>query len=64
MAVPFNLSKLAVVGDPVSLVQGIRHPAGGAADFVISANGTLAYCRRARRPKPPTRLSGWIGTAR
>ncbi|HEY1342561.1 MAG TPA: hypothetical protein VGF59_33895 [Bryobacteraceae bacterium] len=43
MAVPFNLSKLAVVGDPVSLVQGIRHPAGGAADFVISANGTLAY---------------------
>jgi serine/threonine-protein kinase len=43
MAVPFNLSELAVAGDPVSLVQGIRHPAGGAADFVISGNGTLAY---------------------
>ena len=43
MAVPFNLSELAIAGDPVSLVQGIRHPAGGAADFVISGNGTLAY---------------------
>ena len=43
MAVPFNLAELSVVGDPVALVQGIRHPAGGAADFVISANGTLAY---------------------
>jgi len=43
MAVPFDLSHLSVAGDPVALVQGIRHPAGGAADFVISANGTLAY---------------------
>jgi hypothetical protein len=43
MAVPFDLSQLSVAGDPVALVQGIRHPAGGAADFVISANGTLAY---------------------
>ena len=43
MAVPFNLSELAIAGDPVSLVQGIRHPAGGAADYVMSANGTLAY---------------------
>ena len=43
MAVPFNLSELAVAGDPVALVQGIRHPIGGAADYVISANGTLAY---------------------
>jgi serine/threonine-protein kinase len=43
MAVPFDLSRLSIAGDPVALVQGIRHPAGGAADFVISANGTLAY---------------------
>jgi serine/threonine-protein kinase len=43
MAVPFNVPELALAGDPVSLVQGIRHPAGGAADYVISANGTLAY---------------------
>jgi hypothetical protein len=43
MAVPFDLSKLAIAGDPVALVQGIRHPAGGAADYAISANGTLAY---------------------
>ena len=43
MAVPFDISELAIAGEPVSLVQGIRHPAGGAADFVMSANGTLAY---------------------
>jgi hypothetical protein len=43
MAVPFDRSKLAVTGDAVALVQGVRHPAGGAADYVMSANGTLAY---------------------
>jgi serine/threonine-protein kinase len=43
MAVPFNVSELAVAGDPVALVQGIRRSPGGAADWVLSANGTLAY---------------------
>ncbi|HET9216587.1 MAG TPA: protein kinase [Terriglobia bacterium] len=43
MAVPFKLSELAVTGDAVALVQGIRHPSGGAADYAMSANGTLAY---------------------
>ena len=43
MAVPFDAAELAVTGDPVALVQGVRRPAGGAADYALSANGTLAY---------------------
>jgi serine/threonine-protein kinase len=43
MAVPFNVSELAVTGEPVALVQGIRRAFGGAADYALSANGTLAY---------------------
>ncbi len=43
MAVPFKASELAVTGEPVALVQGIRRSAGGAADYALSANGTLAY---------------------
>jgi serine/threonine-protein kinase len=43
MAVPFNAAEVAVTGDPVALVQGVRRPAGGAADYALSASGTLAY---------------------
>jgi dipeptidyl aminopeptidase/acylaminoacyl peptidase len=41
--VPFEASELAARGEPVALVQGIRRPAGGAADYALSANGTLVY---------------------
>jgi serine/threonine-protein kinase len=43
MAVPFKASELAVTGEPVALVQGIRRAAAGAADYALSANGTLVY---------------------
>ena len=43
MAVPFNAAELAVTGEPVALVQGVRRSGGGAADFALSANGTLVY---------------------
>jgi len=43
MAVPFDASKLAVTGEAVALVQGIRRSAGGRADYTLSVNGTLAY---------------------
>jgi len=59
MAVPFDLSQLSVAGDPVALVQGIRHPAGGAADFVISANGTLAYVPTSEAPEA-THAVVWV----
>ena len=43
MAVPFSASELAVTGEQVALVERIRWPSGGAPDFALSANGTLAY---------------------
>jgi serine/threonine-protein kinase len=44
MAVPFDLSELAVTGEAVAVLQGIRHPAGlSAADYALSASGTLLY---------------------
>jgi serine/threonine-protein kinase len=43
MAVPFSASELAVTGEPVALAQGIRRSPGGAADYALSANGTLVY---------------------
>ena len=43
MAVSFNAQDLAVTGEPVALVQGIRMISGGAPDFALSTNGTLAY---------------------
>jgi Tol biopolymer transport system component len=43
MAVPFKVSELAVTGEPVALVQGIRRSPNGATDYAIAANGTLVY---------------------
>jgi Tol biopolymer transport system component len=43
LAVPFDASTLTVTGEAVALVRGVRRSEGGAADFALSANGTLAY---------------------
>jgi Tol biopolymer transport system component len=43
MAVPFTPSELAVTGEPVALLQGVRRTQGGAAHFGLSATGTLVY---------------------
>jgi Tol biopolymer transport system component len=44
MAVPFDAKELAVQGEPVAIVQGVRHPnVLNAADFALSASGTLVY---------------------
>jgi Tol biopolymer transport system component len=51
MAVPFSVAELAVTGEPVALVQGVRHPSDrNAADFAISANGTLVYVPTTSEP--------------
>ena len=52
MAVPFSVAELAVTGEPVALVQGIRQISGGAPDFALSANGTLAYVQSAAEATP------------
>jgi Tol biopolymer transport system component len=44
MAAPFNVAELAVTGEPVAVLQGVRDPGPGqATDFALSANGTLVY---------------------
>jgi serine/threonine-protein kinase len=44
MAVPFDAAELAITGDPVALIQGVRHPGlAAAADYALSRTGTLAY---------------------
>jgi Tol biopolymer transport system component len=44
MAVPFDASELAVKGEPVAMIENVRHPGAlTAADFALSASGTLVY---------------------
>jgi dipeptidyl aminopeptidase/acylaminoacyl peptidase len=43
MAVPFDRSRLQAIGTPVPVVEGIRVEAGGAIQFDIAQDGTLAY---------------------
>jgi serine/threonine-protein kinase len=43
-AVSFNETSLRVTGRPVAMLNGVREaPSHGAAQFVVSSNGTLAY---------------------
>jgi len=48
MAVSFDLDKLEVTGDPVSMVAGVRHhsTSNAAVDYSFSENGTLIYVPR------------------
>jgi serine/threonine-protein kinase len=59
MAVPFKVSELAATGEPVALVPGIRRPPGGAAQYAISANGTLVYVP-AIAEVPPSMSVVWV----
>ena len=46
LAVPFDLKTLAVVGDPVVVIEGVRRAAPGttgAMHYAVSDTGTLAY---------------------
>ena len=42
-AVPFDLDRLEVTGDPVPLLEDVMMSANGAVNFALSANGSLAY---------------------
>src|SRR5688572_3450763 len=42
-AVRFDLDRLEVQGNPITVVEGIVSKSGGAASFSVSANGTLTY---------------------
>jgi Tol biopolymer transport system component len=43
LAAPFDLSRLAVTGPATTLIEGIRIEEWGAAQFALSADGTLVY---------------------
>ena len=46
LAVPFDLQRLEVAGGPVPIIEGVRRApvsATGAAQFSVSANGSLVY---------------------
>jgi len=43
MAAPFDASRLEVTGPSVPVMAGVRYNNGGAGQFSVSANGTLAY---------------------
>jgi hypothetical protein len=42
-AVPFDLDRLEPIGDPTPVVTGVRVEAGGAVQYAVSDEGTLAY---------------------
>jgi dipeptidyl aminopeptidase/acylaminoacyl peptidase len=43
MAVPFNSKRLELEGAPVPLLEGVRESTPGAAQYGLSASGTLVY---------------------
>jgi serine/threonine-protein kinase len=43
MAATFDQNELAVTGDPVAMVQGVRVTPAGVADLAVSNTGTLMY---------------------
>ena len=48
-AVPFDLARLSVTGDPVPVVEGVVTKSSGAADFSLAEDGSLAYVSGAAR---------------
>jgi Tol biopolymer transport system component len=42
-AVPFNLGRLEVTGEPSPVLEGIRNNPSFAVDYALSGNGTLVY---------------------
>jgi eukaryotic-like serine/threonine-protein kinase len=67
MAAPFDLASLTVTGTPVALFDGVLVASGvgrpaldtGAAQFDVSAGGTLVYATGGQVPGEPTRLV-WV----
>jgi Tol biopolymer transport system component len=57
MAVPFDLARLVVTGEPVALLQGVRQTA--AADYALSTSGTLVYVPGAA-VSTPTGALVWV----
>ena len=48
-AVPFNLRRLEVTGDPVPIVEGVMMKSTGAVNFALSSTGSLVYASAGSR---------------
>jgi serine/threonine-protein kinase len=59
-AVPFDLDRLQTTGASVPIVSPVLTTASGAADFDVSANGTLVYVPGTVAPRPERELV-WVG---
>ena len=60
MAVPFDPQRLTVTGAPVSVVEGVvQSPTTGAAQYSISATGSLVYVPGTGVQAAPSRLV-WV----
>jgi serine/threonine-protein kinase len=51
MAVPFDQNAMKITGEPIVVVDGLRLDHTGAADFAVSATGTLVYVASAEEGK-------------
>ena len=40
---PFDVESLELRGEPVVVLEGVRHPQNGAGDYAVSDNGTLVF---------------------
>ena len=57
-AVPFDLDRLGVTGEPVPMLEGVMTDAGGAVEFSLSADGSLVYA--AGGTQTPERTLVWV----
>jgi len=60
-AVPFDLQRLVISGAPVVVEQGIRVEVGGAVQFALSDEGTLAYIPAGNNETPRKLI--WVDRA-
>jgi len=58
-AVPFDVSRLQITGNPVPIVQGIPVKPSGAADFDVAADGRVVYARGSGGPTGDRTLA-WV----
>jgi serine/threonine-protein kinase len=59
LAVPFDLDRLAVTGDPVSVLEGVVTQASGVAQFSLSNDGALVYLG-GTDPGMTESVLGWV----
>ena len=61
MAAPFDAAELAVTGEPVAMLENVRHPnAQTAADYALSAYGNARLRARRRRGRRRARRVVWV----